>query len=107
MPHYVVPPAGAAMAHGLIQLTLSPGANAKNAMAAVRGVTEPAHLKIATVSHFEKEHPPQTPVAAGDIIAVFVNSTDPIKSTTAHDAMHTLAGSIGALPFFAGQPKHW
>ncbi len=33
MPHYVVP-AGAAMAHGLIQVTLSLGANANNARSA-------------------------------------------------------------------------
>jgi len=112
MPHYT--PAGNALAHGLIIAPLLPNTNVDNALDAVKHVVQQGTMTIATVSHFERRQPKGNNPQPGDVLAVFANSSEPIKSTTAHDDTHDLVAAIKLLTdpvtgkkFFSNNVDHW
>jgi hypothetical protein len=125
MPHFKVPtgaptfpPNNNATAHSLIIARLRNKANGQNACQAVRNLQtdpgKPAPLTIVTASQMEDVDDHGNAVRPGERVIVFVNSTDKIRTDTAHADMQTLINLIVPLTdpangqnYFKPNPEHY
>jgi hypothetical protein len=117
MPHDIPP--GNEKAHGLVMAQLANAADGDEARAKILAMAtppKPPNLTVRAISQFEERAttaPGNRP--AGKVMAIFVDSEDPLTDANAHAEMLAYAKEIGNLrsnkqgnpKLFPGAPEHY